>query len=62
MVGGWVGVENEIILKLLELKLKLKLKFGKKQAVAEVVPSSHLVQIKFRFSKVKICTCLFIIT
>ena len=30
----------------------------RKQAVAEVVPSSRLVQIKFRFSQVKICTCL----
>ena len=31
------------------------------QAVAEVVPSSRLVYIKFRFNKVKICTCLLLI-
>ena len=30
----------------------------RKQAVAEVVPSSCLVYVRFRFSQVKICICL----
>ena len=30
----------------------------RKQAVAELVPSSRLVQIQFRFSEVKLCTCI----
>ena len=43
------------------INLMVNKRFSLKQAVAEVVPSSHLVLIQFRYSKVKICTCLLII-